>query len=224
MDYSNLEKGISFIRYSQIFVIAAAVIGSSILGIKYFCDVDLSDCATRYSLLILLVNVILILVYAVFTVFFGVFGMIGYCKAAKDEGEFKKSAICLLVSGMLTGVGMFLHIPNDLLYIILTSSGTVMEMFVVIFAVSGMIKVSDICENFDISARGDAMLKVIVVTYIISAVSNLIICFLELTAHVQIFSVLFDTGDSLLSIARYVLYLRYLKSCSQMLAEYRAKD
>ena len=39
MDYSNLEKGISFIRYSQIFVIAAAVIGSSILGIKYFCDV-----------------------------------------------------------------------------------------------------------------------------------------------------------------------------------------
>lgn len=218
MKYLNAEKGIKKVYISQIFaIIAAALSGCAELMFDAFNN-DLAELLTRhlgivfagFALSILLISLI---------VAFNIIGFLGYYQAAKDEPVFKKSVFCVAASGALTVIGTFFKIPNGMLHTIFTNAGTIVEMFVVIFAVSGLMELCGNCSRDDLSGAGDRMLKILIVTYIISSVNALTIRIFELSAQAKIISVIVGAIDLVLIVLRYAMYLRYLRGVRKMLGE-----
>ena len=86
-----------------------------------------------------------------------------------------------------------------------------------VFAIAGLVNLSESQGWSDLSEKGDRLLKLLAVTYIISAVNALIIRIFELSAESKMISFIINVIDSCLIIIRYILYLRYLKGNILML-------
>lgn len=221
MKYLNAEKGIKKVYISQIFAIIAAGLSScSELLLDAFNN-NLTELLTRH-LGVVFAGFALSIILIALIVAFNIIGFLGYCQASKDEPQFKKSMLCVAASGVLTLIGVFFKLPNGMLHSIFSNAGTIVEMFVVIFAVSGLMELCGKCSRDDLSDTGDRMLKILVVTYIISSVNALIIRTFELSAQAKIISVIFGAVDLILIVLRYTMYLRYLRGVSKMLGENNA--
>ena len=218
MKYLNAEKGIKKVYLSQLFAIFAAVLigGTEMLTAAYKNIFNMS--ASELKLIpVLSVIVGVILLGAVITSL--IIGMIGYYQASKDELLFRNSIFCALISGALTLVGELFQIPNGMLYTIFTTSATIVEMFVMVFAISGILNLSENCGRGDLSEKGGMLLKIMLVIYIISAVNALIIRIFELSDKAKIVSFIINAIDSVLIVTRYMLYLKYLHNSIIMLRE-----
>lgn len=221
MKYLNAEKGIKKVYISEIFaIIAGALSGCSELLIDAFNN-NFAGLLTRHSGFIFAGFAISALLIALI-VAFNIIGFLGYYQASKDEPIFKKSMYCVAASGVLTVIGTFLKIPNGMMHAIFSNAGSIVEMFVVIFAVSGLMELCGNCSRNDLSGAGDKMLKILVVTYIISSVNALIIRIFELSDQSKIVSVIVGAVDLVLIVLRYVIYLRYLRCVRKMLGENNA--
>lgn len=223
MKYLNAEKGIKKVYISQIFaIIAAALSCCSELLLDAFNN-NLTELSTRHFGVVfagLALGVILIALI----VAFNVIGFLGYYQASKDEPLLKKSMFCVAASGALTVIGTFLKLPSGMLHAIFSNAGSIVEMFVVIFAVSGLMALCGNCNRDDLSGAGDRMLKLFVVTYILSSINALIIRIFELSAQAKIISVIVGGIDLILIVLRYVMYLRYLRDVRIMLRENNAES
>lgn len=223
MKYLNAEKGIKKVYISQVFaIIAAAVSGCAELLLEVFNN-NITDFLTRH-LGVILAGFAFSVILIALIVLFNIIGFLGYCQASKDEPIFKKSMFCVAASGVLTLIGIFFKIPNGMLHSIFTNAGTIVEMFVVVFAVSGLMELCGNCGRDDLSETGDRMLKMLVVTYIISSVIALIIRIFELSAQAKIVSVIFGAVDLIMIVLRYALYMRYLRFVKKMLGENNAEN
>lgn len=216
MDYLNIEKGIKKVYISQIFaIIAALLIGCTELVTSVYKNIIKGSSEKDSWIMILSLAVGVVLLAAVITS--NLIGMIGYYQASKDDPLFKKSMYCALTSCILTVVGELLQIPNGMLYTVFTASAMIVEMFVMVFAIAGLVNLSESQGRSDLSEKGDRLLKLLAVTYIISAVNALIIRIFELSAESKMISFIINVIDSCLIIIRYILYLRYLKGNILML-------
>lgn len=218
MKYLNAEKGIKKVYISQFFaIIAAALSGFAELMVDVFNN-DLTELLTAH-LGIVFAGFALGVILIALIVAFNIIGFFGYYQASKDEPLFKKSVFCVAASGALTVIGTLFKLPNGMLHAIFSNAGTIVQMFVVIFAVSGLIALCGNCSRDDLSGAGDRMLKLLVVTYILSSVNALIIRIFELSAQAKIISVIFGGIDLVLMVLRYAMYLRYLRGVRTMLRE-----
>lgn len=216
MEYHNTEKGIKKVYISQIFaIIAALLIGCTELVTSVYKNIIKGSSEKDSWIMILSLAVGVVLLAAVITS--NLIGMIGYYQASKDDPLFKKSMYCALTSCILTVVGELLQIPNGMLYTVFTASAMIVEMFVMVFAIAGLVNLSESQGWSDLSEKGDRLLKLLAVTYIISAVNALIIRIFELSAESKMISFIINVIDSCLIIIRYILYLRYLKGNILML-------
>lgn len=221
MQYLNTDKGIKKIRASQfVAIIASLLTGGTTLLINLFSNTEGgTDFFTILPLLILGVISMLASLAAMMVTL--VLGLVGYRQLAADELEFRKAFLCTAASGALSIVGFFFQIPNGAISTILTTAGTIVEMFVIIFAVSGFINLSENCERPDMAEQGDSLLKLFIVTYIIAAINALIIRIFELSSQAKIVSDIIGVIDLAINVLRYVLYLKYLKKTEGMLMEYQ---
>ncbi len=219
----NAKKGLKKVFISQVFAIIMAMLSSCtmlFIGMFKVLSVDSETVSSLFELAVLSITFSAsMLLTAVFSY---IFGIIGYYQAGKVEAEFKKSMLCMIASGALVIIGNFFQIPNGTLYTILTSAGSIVEMFVMVFSISGIIRLSDNFESVEMSERGDRLLKILVAIYIISAIDTLIIRIFELSAQAKIVSFIIDVIDLALIVLRYVLYMRYLHGAMKMLAENNA--
>lgn len=216
MDYLYIEKGIKKVYISQIFaIIAALLIGCTELVTSVYKNIIKGSSEKDSWIMILSLAVGVVLLAAVITS--NLIGMIGYYQASMYDPLFKKSMYCALTSCILTVVGELLQIPNGMLYTVFTASAMIVEMFVMVFAIAGLVNLSESQGWSDLSEKGDRLLKLLAVTYIISAVNALIIRIFELSAESKMISFIINVIDSCLIIIRYVLYLRYLKGNILML-------
>ena len=216
MDYLYIEKGIKKVYISQIFaIIAALLIGCTELVTSVYKNIIKGSSEKDSWIMILSLAVGVVLLAAVITS--NLIGMIGYYQASKDDPLFKKSMYCAFTSCILTVVGELLQIPNGMLYTVFTASAMIVEMFVMVFAIAGLVNLSESQGWSDLSEKGDRLLKLLAVTYIISAVNALIIRIFELSAESKMISFIINVIDSCLIIIRYILYLRYLKGNILML-------
>ena len=216
MDYLSIEKGIKKVYISQIFaIIAALLIGCTELVTSVYKNIIKGSSEKDSWIMILSLAVGVVLLAAVITS--NLIGMIGYYQASKDDPLFKKSMYCALTSCILTVVGELLQIPNGMLYTVFTASAMIVEMFVMVFAIAGLVNLSESQGWSDLSEKGDRLLKLLAVTFIISAVNALIIRIFELSAESKMISFIINVIDSCLIIIRYILYLRYLKGNILML-------
>lgn len=211
MEYHNTEKGIKKVYISQIFaIIAALLIGCTELVTSVYKNIIKGSSEKDSWIIFLSLAVGVVLLAAVITS--NLIGMIGYYQASKDDLFFKKSMYCALTSCILTVVGELLQIPNGMLYTVFTASAMIVEMFVMIFAIAGLVNLYESQGRSDLSEKGDRLLKLLAVTYIISAVNALIIRIFELSAESKMISFIINVIDSCLIVIRYILYLKYLKS------------
>ncbi len=216
MDYLYIEKGIKKVYISQIFaIIAALLIGCTELVTSVYKNIIKGSSEKDSWIMILSLAVGVVLLAAVITS--NLIGMIGYYQASMYDPLFKKSMYCALTSCILTVVGELLQIPNGMLYTVFTASAMIVEMFVMVFAIAGLVNLSESQGWSDLSEKGDRLLKLLAVTYIISAVNALIIRIFELSAESKMISFIINVIDSCLIIIRYILYLRYLKGNILML-------
>ena len=221
MQYLNTGKGIKKIRDSQfIAIIASLLTGGTALLLDLF---PITKNGTDVIAILPLVILGIISMFASLTAMIVtlVLSLVGYRQIATDEPEFRKAFLCAAASGALSIVGFFFQIPNGTISTILTTAGTIVEMFVIIFAISGFINLFENCECPDMAEEGDSLLKVFIATYIITAINALIIRIFELSSHAKVVSNIFGAIDLAVIVLRYVLYLKYLKKTENMLVEYQ---
>ncbi|MBQ5398231.1 MAG: hypothetical protein IIU14_02215 [Ruminococcus sp.] len=210
MNYPNAQKGMKKIILGQFFAIIATVLTSGtalLLSVYLFTDSENKASAIRWAfsgMAFGLASVIMLSLTAVIS-------FLGYFQTSKDEPEFKKAMFCTLAVGAMSVIGTFFKFPNGFISTVLNSSGSIVEMFVIIFSVSGAIKILEKSEHPDIAQKGDAVLKIIVVTYIITSVDSLVIRIFELSTHAKIVSIVVGAIDLIVNIFQYVVYIRFLR-------------
>ena len=220
MHFSHARKGVNKIIIAQVFAILATVLASGV-GLILPVAERLTDNKDVLNTLLFMISVAMSGITAtIVLVLMAVFSFFGYGQAAKDEAAFKKSMICALMGSTLTISGFFVQIPNDLLSTLLTSAGTVVEMFMLVYAVSGVMNLAVHCGQLSVTDGGRFMLRLLVVTYLITSVNTLIIRIFELSEHAWIVSIVIGAINSVLELLRYAFYLRYLRQCAAMLAAY----
>ena len=144
--------------------------------------------------------------------------IVGISQASKDENSFKTAIICLIIG-----------IVGSLVYSIFqTSSPTVasignliyqlMNLFVTIFVISGIIKLADQLNDGVVSAKGSTLLKLITVIYALTIIANIIVLILGGYA-VSIVAAIIYLIALILTVVQYIMYLVYLANSKKMLAE-----
>ena len=222
MKLNHAQSGIRIILVSQILSILTALLSgviSMIFSYSISKSIDvLLNIDLMVSLAVLIVGLLLILsLIASVTL-----GMIGYIFASLDEPVFRRAMICSLAGGILTLIGSLFQVQNGTLYTVLTSAGSISEMFSVIFAVTGLIELAERCECRDIADKGGRMLRLIATAYFISAMDTLVIRLFEQTEHARIVAVVFNIIDFIVVILRLVLFIGYLSGCLKMLRGYNS--
>ena len=144
--------------------------------------------------------------------------IVGISQASKDENSFKTAIICLIIG-----------IVGSLVYSIFqTSSPTVasignliyqlMNLFVTIFVISGIIKLADQLNDGVVSAKGSTLLKLITVIYALTIIANIIVLILG-GYSVSIVAAIIYLIALILTVVQYFMYLVYLANAKKMLAE-----
>ena len=144
--------------------------------------------------------------------------IVGISQASKDENSFKTAIICLIIG-----------IVGSIVYSIFqTSSPTVasignliyqlMNLFVTIFVISGIIKLADQLNDGVVSAKGSTLLKLITVIYALTIIANIIVLILG-GYSVSIVAAIIYLIALILTVVQYIMYLVYLANAKKMLAE-----
>ena len=217
MDRSNAEKGIKKVYIAQVFAIIASFFSSASWILTSF-SIELFGNDIKLWLSPLGgANILLAFVSSVLLILTAVLSFLGYYQASKDEPEFKKSMICILLFGAFSVIGPLLKVPNGMISTIFNSAGTIFDMFVVIYATSGLINLSEKYERSDLAKKGETILRFFVVTYIISALSAIAIRISELSSHLQFVLVIAGFIGFVLSITQTIVYMKYLSQSKKML-------
>lgn len=217
MSYSNLKKGLIILFIAHFFTIISTLIqyiSSNILNIV----LDYSDGfgAALFSPLGA-ANALLIILSLIAMTVAGILNFTGYVYAAKDEGEFRKSMFCVLVVALVYIIGFLFKIPNDTVYIILSTSGSIIEMFAMVFSVSGIINLSIKYENDTMVKRGDYLLRFILVSYIFSSVNSIVFRIFELSSQIKTVSEILGVIDLVINIAQFIVYMVYIRQAVNMM-------
>ena len=225
MQYLHAEKGIKKIYISQIIaVIALLLVSCSTLFVKLFIYASLDADEVISNILLLLVGGGFELLAVIAFVLMVIYGMLGYWNASKDDSEFRRAMICVLVSGVLAIIGSLFQLPSPMLHTMFSAASMVLELFIVVYAISGIINLAQGCEHSEMADEGDRLLKIMVFTYIISAIDKLIIRIFELSDQAKIISGIMGVLDLIVSLLQYVLILRYLRKTENMLKTVNAAN
>ena len=163
MQYLHAEKGIKKIYISQIIaVIALLLVSCSTLFVKLFIYASLDADEVISNILLLLVGGGFELLAVIAFVLMVIYGMLGYWNASKDDSEFRRAMICVLASGVLAIIGSLFQLPSPMLHTMFSAASMVLELFIVVYAISGIINLAQGCEHSEMADEGDRLLKIMV--------------------------------------------------------------
>lgn len=222
MELRNAEKGIRKIFIAEIMAIIAAVMSgaaSLFLGIQLNIDIN-SWTDVGWGIWGLVCGFVAISFWLIQLIL----GFVGYFQASKDETCFKRAMICNVAGGILMIFSSSIQSVNTTVYTVLSASGTIVEMFIMVYAIIGLLHLSERCERPDVTETGTLLLRVLVATYIVSALNALIIRIFELSDHAKIIALVTGVVELLLSMVQYLLFMFYLHKTKKMLADNRAAE
>lgn len=220
--FIHVQKGIKKIMIAQIVAIVSTVFSSVLSFLLLLLGINVSS--AEYSgpeLIWITIYAVLGFCSVVAIVVTMIISIWGFLQASKDEPEFKKAMICTAVSGTVLVFGSVFHIPNGAIYTILTSVASIVEMFVAIFGLSGMIIIADRCERSDVKASGNFWMKIMVLTYFIISINALVIRIFELSSQARMISAIFGVFDLVLSASQYIIFWMYSRKVLHMLKHYQ---
>lgn len=165
-----------------------------------------------------------ILIAAIFALAWVVLGIIGFImnivgivNASHDEPNFK-SALLFLIVGIVTAILAGIFYNSGFVSSLLYSLSNLLNLFVYIFVIAGVVKLADQMNRGDVSAKGTNVLKLIIVINILALIASLISTFMGGMVASVTAGVLLLVGI-VLSIIQYFMYLSFLSKAKKMLAE-----
>lgn len=144
-----------------------------------------------------------------------IMNIIGINSAAKDEASFKTALICVIVGIAGTAIASIFS-SNATISAIGTLISNVANLFVTIFVITGIIRLADQLNNGEVSAKGNNILKVIIVVYALSIIASLIVMILG-GQTASIIAGIIALVAAILNIVQYFMYLSFLSKAKKML-------
>ena len=143
--------------------------------------------------------------------------IVGVSNASKEESSFKAALICIII-GIVGSLISSIFSGNATVSAIGSLISSLATLFSTIFIITGIIKLADQLNNGEISAKGNNILKMIIVVNVLAIIANLIVLILGgMTASTVAAIIALVAG--ILSIVQYIMYLSFLAKAKAMLAE-----
>lgn len=163
-------------------------------------------------------GMIFVIAYVVLVTIAFILHLVGIINARHDEESFKSALICLILNLVaMVCSGIFTSINTTVASLFYTF-GNLMNLFVTLFIISGIIKLADQLNRGDVSAKGSNILKIIVVIAALGLVISIVSSFIMSTAAMVTAMILMAVA-LILSVVQYIMFLTFLAKAKKMLAE-----
>lgn len=228
MRFPNAAKGVKKIFTAEILnllstfflvvTVALIVIGvAGAAGTAGDAGIENSQAAMEVLGGSILIAGIFALVWFVLAFIAFIMNLVGIINASHDEQNFK-SALIFLIVGIVTAILAGIFYNNGTVSSLLYSLHSLLNLFVYIFVIAGVVKLADQMNRGDVSARGTNVLKLIIVINVLALIASLISTFMGGPVASVTAGVLLLVGI-VLGIVQYIMYLTFLAKAKKMLAE-----
>ena len=216
MKFENAYKGIGKIITAEWFSILATITGivSFIFGatawaaehenIKELFDYSIGGFA------------IVGLVTLLFLALSFIINIIGLATAGKDDSEFTKALVEILIAVVATGVGAYLGEKNDLIKTICNAITSIISTIVMMHVVNGIANLADKLFNTKMINRGKTVTVIIMITFVISMLGEMIVKYIFKDPKMNI-NVILTIASMVMHIVQYIAYMIYLGQARKML-------
>ena len=164
---------------------------------------------------------VFVLIAGVLSIIAFIMNIIGISNASKDEENFK-SALLFLILGLVAKaasitIGRFV---NDAAVAtgMLDSASSLLNIFVTIFVISGIVKLADRLNRGDISAKGTNVLKILIAVNVLSLIASFVASVMGGPVASGV-SLVLAIVSAVLSLVQYIMYLSLLGKAKKMLIE-----
>ena len=142
--------------------------------------------------------------------------IVGIAQARRDEDNFTAALVFQIMSIVTTLLTIFLPIISVRASGFLDSVTTLLDVFVVILVISGIIKLSDKLNNGEIARKGVNILKLIIMINVFGLLGTLIASFMGGTVA-SVAAAVIALIAAVLSVVQYIMYLSFLSKAKKML-------
>ena len=164
---------------------------------------------------------VFVLIAGVLSIIAFIMNIIGISNASKDEENFK-SALLFLILGLVAKaasitIGRFVK-DAAVATGMLDSASSLLNIFVTIFVISGIVKLADRLNRGDISAKGTNVLKILIAVNVLSLIASFVASVMGGPVASGV-SLVLAIVSAVLSLVQYIMYLSLLGKAKKMLIE-----
>lgn len=224
MRFPNAAKGVKKIFTAQILQLIGAIceiIGFIILvgGLMAADATKGSNAGVAALLGGSMGSMLLLAAYSILSLIAFIMQIVGIVNAKKDEESFKSALICLIIGIVATIIGGLFMRLSRVVFALFMSVGSLMGAFVIIFIISGCIKLADQLNRGDVSTKGSNILKMIVVIAGLSVILSIVSSFMMANVAIMVTAMILAVVSVVLSIVQYIMFLTFLSQSKKMLNE-----
>lgn len=164
---------------------------------------------------------VFVLIAGVLSIIAFIMNIVGINNASKDEENFK-SALLFLILGLVAKaasitIGRFVK-DAAVATGMLDTAANLLNIFVTIFVISGIVKLADRLNRGDISAKGTNVLKILIAVNVLSLIASFIASVMGGPVASSV-TLALAIVSAVLSVVQYIMYLSLLSKAKKMLAE-----
>ena len=204
MKFPNALKGISKLYTAEIMVVISAIA----LGISSLLFAQQNPPAA--AVVIGLIATLLILIAFILQ-------LVGLVNAGKDEPFFKKGLI-MTIAGIALSALSSSFANNAFLAQLFSALSHIASLLVTVLVIKGVMSLAAKVGNEEIEQKGNSIIKIVAILYVISIVLQFIQAIFSKGDTVSAAAGIIGLVAEIVSIIQSIIYLRYLGSAKQMLS------
>ena len=223
MRFPNAAKGVKKIFTAEILSLIAVLIGGTVMVLATVLGISASENNETAAGVIIIALFVCAIAALVMLIVGGIMNIVGYIQAAIDEAGFARAIVCTIFSVIFYVLGTLFQGTEGVLSWLCAISliaSQLLRMLVTIFAIGGLINLSDRCDRPDMVNKGQNIVRVLCAIYVLNCVA---ILSKELFGDIlsnDIFISVLTIVAAVLMVVEFVLYLSYLSKAAKMLREH----
>ena len=216
MRFENAYKGIGNIITAEVLSIIATVTGvlTAVLGaVAYAAEMEKIKEVLDYTIggFTILGIITLVLLALSFII-----NIIGLAKAGKDDSEFVKALVEILIAVVALVAGVYFDGKNDLIKTVCNAILSVINTIVMMHVVNGIANLADKMFNSKMINKGKTVTILIMVAFGLKALAEIVLKFFFKDPKANI-NVILSLVSALAQIIQYLFYIGYLGKARKML-------
>ena len=224
MKYPNAAKGVKRIFTAEILGLISSillVVGFILMIPAVLVAKNVAEGMEGAAIGATLAMGVFVLIAGVLSIIAFIMNIVGISNASKDEENFK-SALLFLILGLVAKaasitIGRFVK-DAAVATGMLDSASSLLNIFVTIFVISGIVKLADRLNRGDISAKGTNVLKILIAVNVLSLIASFVASVMGGPVASGV-SLVLAIVSAVLSLVQYIMYLSLLGKAKKMLIE-----